>query len=83
MTQENLETYMRAIEFQKRDPQLLAADGPFCLRKLQEHLEELRDLLRIECDDIDKPELIKEEKLLSETVEELRAKLEKLSKSSL
>jgi len=79
MTSEKLERYMRSIEFQKRNPQLLATDGPFCLRKLQEHLEELRDLLYIESDHIDKTEIIKEEKLLSDTVEELRTKLEKIN----
>jgi hypothetical protein len=46
MTQAKLMEYLRSLECQKRDPGLLEADGPYCLRKLREHLEDVRDMLR-------------------------------------
>lgn len=73
MTKERLEKYLRSLECQKRDPNLLRADGPYCLRKLQEHLEEVQDLLRIikedDMSDTMKSELMDEEKSVREAVE--------------
>lgn len=73
MTQAKLKKYLHSLECQKKDPQLLDADGQYCLRKLQEHLEELRELLQRvkDCDLIDKieSELMTEERTVSAAVD--------------
>lgn len=72
MTQEKLQKYMHSLECQKRDPELLKADGPYCLRKLQEHLEDVQDLLRrikeVDLIDVIEGELEQEEVAVKEAV---------------
>jgi len=73
MTNEKLKKYMHSLECQKRDAELLATDGAYCLRKLQEHLEGLQDMRRRlrETDLIDDlaVELEKEEVAVRDAVE--------------
>lgn len=45
MTDAKLKKFLYSLECQKSDPKLLKLDGPYCFRRLKEHLGDVQDLL--------------------------------------
>ena len=83
MTHEKFNKFLRCFEAQKRDPELLRIDGPYCFRKFKEHLSEVKDLIKIFSEEyIDIPELIvlrKKEATILEVLNFYQLHLENIS----